>query len=316
MTNLGLVIVTYNSESVVGACLQSCPGYRIVVVDNASQDRTLSQVIQDALVLLIANPVNRGFAGAVNQGVAALDAEWILLLNPDVELLTPVSPLVDECVRNGSRLAGGKLVDAAGLPQSGFNFREFPSASSLAFEVLGLNRLFPRNPVNVSYRRLRANPENAARGGQPAGALLLFQRSIWQQLGGFDESFFPVWFEDVDFCKRALDLGFPAIYVPSVVGRHQGGHSVSLVPWLERKIFWYGSLLRYATKHLRPARLRAVAAAVLLASVFRGLLSLLQRRSLEPIAVYSKVFSLAASCLFFGRVPGSHPASGISRAVS
>jgi GT2 family glycosyltransferase len=40
---------------------------------------------------------------------------------------------------------------------------------------------------------------------QPAGALFLFRRDDWEELGGFDERYFPVWFEDVDFARR-----FPA----------------------------------------------------------------------------------------------------------
>jgi GT2 family glycosyltransferase len=37
---------------------------------------------------------------------------------------------------------------------------------------------------------------------------------VWQELGGFDESFFPLWFEDVDFCRRAIDRGYQFVLRP------------------------------------------------------------------------------------------------------
>ncbi len=56
------------------------------------------------------------------------------------------------------------------------------------------------------------------------------------RLGGFDEGFYPLWFEDVDFCKRALDLGVKIRYVPEVTADHQGGHSVSQMGWATASI--------------------------------------------------------------------------------
>jgi len=49
---------------------------------------------------------------------------------------------------------------------------------------------------------------------QPAGAFFMFRRSAWQQLGGFDERFWPVWFEDVDFCARLTAAGYSVALIP------------------------------------------------------------------------------------------------------
>jgi GT2 family glycosyltransferase len=51
---------------------------------------------------------------------------------------------------------------------------------------------------------------------QPAGAFLMTRRDVWDQLGGFDQDFHPVWFEDVDFCRRAAEAGYRIQYVPRV----------------------------------------------------------------------------------------------------
>ena len=71
MAEIGIVIVTYNSESEIGGCLDAAlaTGADIVVVDNASSDRTIAETAGRG-VRVIVNPANRGFAAAVNQGFA------------------------------------------------------------------------------------------------------------------------------------------------------------------------------------------------------------------------------------------------------
>src|SRR5580704_6786184 len=114
MNRTGVVIVTYNSAEVIERCLDSCAHLLALVVDNASQDDTVELVRRRSAVKLIANPTNRGFAGAANQGVAALDTEMVLLLNPDVQLETPVDSLAEACSQNNVGLATGKLLDSQG----------------------------------------------------------------------------------------------------------------------------------------------------------------------------------------------------------
>jgi len=302
MSQAGVVVVTYNSAGVIERCLDSCANLTVIVVDNASHDGTAALVAKRPSVKLIANSTNRGFAGAVNQGVAVLDTDLILSLNPDVQLETPIDGLVEACSRAGVGLAGGKLLDQAGKVQIGFTLRRFPTATTLAFEALGINRLLPGNPVNRRYRCLDMDLSKRAEVEQPPGAFLMFRREVWQLLGGFDTRFHPVWFEDVDFCNRANALGLKIAYVPQVTARHQGGHSIAGLKWSCREVCWYASLLRYALKHYRPYAYRGVSAAVLLGSVFRALAGLIRWRSLGPLKVYAKVGKMAGRCLISGRV--------------
>ena len=77
--DVGIIIVTYNSASVIGPCLDAAvaTGAEIVVVDNASSDGT-ARVAARPGVRLIANATNRGFAAAVNQGFSALKRNYVL----------------------------------------------------------------------------------------------------------------------------------------------------------------------------------------------------------------------------------------------
>src|SRR5438477_6996578 len=98
MPDIGIITVTYNSAAVIGECLDAAllTGAEIVVVDNGSSDGTLAE-IQRRGVRLIANSSNRGFAGAVNQGVQVLDCPYIVLLNPDAVVVSSLEPLRQAC---------------------------------------------------------------------------------------------------------------------------------------------------------------------------------------------------------------------------
>lgn len=284
------------------------PSVTAFVIDNASSDRTLAEVgarIHNGRARVIANPQNRGFAAAVNQGVQASSADYVLMLNPDTRLLTGLDDLIGASRKYG--LAAGKLMDTTGNPQKGFTVRRFPTPLALWFELCGLNRLWPSNPVNRRYRELDRDLERQGPVEQPAGAFLMFRRDVWLQLGGLDEGFYPVWFEDVDFCKRAAGAGYRIEYVPQVAAEHVGGHSVSQIPQGCRSAYWCASLLTYASKHFGSSAYRGVCLAVVLTSVPRTVAGMIRERSLTPILSCIKVVGFAVRRLVSLRRPGEAP---------
>ena len=298
MSDIGIIIVTYNSESVIGACLDAAlrSGAQIVVVDNGSSDGTAGEIARRR-VRLIANSANLGFAGAVNQGFAVLDCPYIVLLNPDAVLESSLEPLREACARTGAAGAGGRLLDTNGRPQIGFMVRRLPTPAVLILESLVLNRLWPGNPVNRRYRALDLDYSRDLQVEQPAGAFLMVRRSVWQELGGLDEGFFPLWFEDVDFCRRILDRGLVLYFTPRAVAKHTGAHSIPSLTLEMRRVYWYRSLLRYSAKHFRPAAFRLVCLSVVTGSLLRGIAESARHRSFKPLAVYGKVVRLAYKCL-------------------
>jgi GT2 family glycosyltransferase len=301
MRSVGIVIVTYNSTPDIGPCLEAAlaTGAEIVVVDNASEDGTGSEV-ERRNVRLITNASNAGFAAAANQGIRALHAPLVLLLNPDAIIQSGLEHMCDACRNPQTAAAGGTLVNQTGEPQVGFMVRRFPTAAALCMECLLINRLWPHNPVNWHYRCLDLDYSAPLEVEQPAGAFLMIRRDAWERLGGFDENFYPLWFEDVDFLKRAKDNGYHICYVPAAVAKHTGGHSIRKISLEFRQYYWYRSLLRYAGKHFRPGSEKAICLAVIIGSVLRTMLGIPHQRSLKPIAVYGKVVRLAGQQLFFG----------------
>jgi len=301
MADVGIIVVTYNSGAEIGKCLDAAQrtGAEIVVIDNASIDGTTDEVVKRN-VRLIANRENRGFACAVNQGFSALNTRYVLLLNPDAVISGSLDALRDACDLAGSAGAGGCLKDEAGRLQLGFMVRALPTPVALVLEALLLNRIWPGNPVNRNYRCLDWNYSVRSEAEQPAGAFLMVRRAVWQELGGMDERFVPVWFEDVDFCRRIRDRGLKLYYVPEAVAVHTGGHSIPQLGVEMRSFYWYRSLLRYSAKHFRPMAFRAVCMAVVTGSVLRSIGESLRHRNLRPLAAYARVMRFAGRGLLFG----------------
>ena len=285
--------------SCLDALAEMAPGVDVIVVDNASTDRTVERVrlrpVMNPRVTLVANRDNRGFAGAANQGFRETRADSILLLNPDVRLRTPLSAMIEACQEHG--LAAGQLTGPDGRAQAGFTVRRFPTPVSLAFELLGINSLWPGNAVNRRYRYLDRDLNLEGAVEQPAGAFLMTRRDVWEDLGGFDEDFHPVWFEDVDFCRRASDAGYRIEYVPQVRAEHSGGHSVKKLPTARMEQYWYASLLTYASKHFRSWPYRGVCIAAVLSTVPRTVAGIVRERNLNPVVSCYKIIGLVVKRL-------------------
>ncbi len=279
---ISIVIVTYNSGKVLGECLRSLSATdaEIVVVDNASGDDSVAQA-RDAGVTVIANAENKGFAAAVNQGARATTGELILLLNPDTVLVEGLDHLANTLFANpGAGAASGVLVDSVTkLPQRGFSVRRFPEFSALAFEVLGINGIWPGNPVNRRYRCLDLDLSRPQPVDQPAGACLIVRRQAWDQLHGFDEAFHPLWFEDVDFCWRLYRAGLAILLDPSCRLVHKGGHSLESIGFRERQLYWYRNLFYYVRKNIGSAAALVIRVLVCFGAAARIAVALLSGRS-------------------------------------
>jgi hypothetical protein len=182
----------------------------------------------------------------------------------------------------------------------GFHVRRFPTPAALVFETLGVNRLWPGNPVNRRYRCLDLDPLQPADVEQPAGAFLLVRRSAWEEAGGLDEGFGPVWFEDVDFLYRISRAGHRIRYVPGARAEHAGGHSVRRMEWGHRQVVWYATLLRYAALHFTFLGRTMVAFSVVAGAGWRAAMRFLQTRSLGPLSVYARVVRLSAGVMLSG----------------
>ncbi len=255
--------------------LQNAGKCQIVVVDNASEDSSL-QFARDtgADLLILRNERNLGFAAANNIGWRAARGTFILFLNPDTECL----PGSVDCLRGTLAAdrrvwaAGGCLVSLSGQSQAEFNVRAFPTVESVAATMLFLDKIWPKHPWSAGC----ASPPGGAAVDvdQPAGACLMVSRDALELLGGFDESFAPAWFEDVDLCRRIWDRGGRIQYQPAARFLHHGGYSLGLLSQRDFLRFFHANQLRYFHKHFGPAAARRVRRWIVLGLCLRSALSL------------------------------------------
>jgi N-acetylglucosaminyl-diphospho-decaprenol L-rhamnosyltransferase len=227
------VIVAYQSGEFLRRCLAALgSGHgEVVVVDNASPDGVaeLPRGGSYPEVRLIRLSRNDGFGSAANAGVAATSGDWVLLLNPDA---WPLDDGVERLLefaesRPGLGAAGPLLVDADGQPQRS-TIRPPLGAAPLALWVAlpgGVSRLYEtwRRATGV-VRRSSVRP-----GEFLQGAALLVRRGAFEQLGGFDESFF-MYGEDADLCARLRDSGWSVELCDSARFVHVGGGSTGSDP--------------------------------------------------------------------------------------
>jgi GT2 family glycosyltransferase len=211
-----VVIPTWNGAHLLGPCLdalaaQTLPPARILVVDNGSTDGSQALVESRDGVEWIPLGDNRGFAAAANAGIAASTAPLVALLNNDA---VPEPGWLEALVRG---LDDQRVSFAASRML--FADRDEINAAGDSFDARGRG----------GYNRGIGQPDGPAFDeprlvfGACAGAAL-YRRSLFDDVGVFDERFFLSW-EDVDLDLRATLAGHRCLYVPDAVVRHRQGAS-------------------------------------------------------------------------------------------
>lgn len=289
-TDLGVVIVSYNTRDLLSRCLSSLaktlPESRLAaevwVVDNASADGSVDLVRQRyPAVTVVALEDNLGYAAACNVGLArfrdsakAAAPPWTLVLNADTELRPgALDALVGALAENPrAAVAGPKLLYPDGrLQHSAFRF---PGIAQTVLDLFPMARL-QDHTVNGRY------PVAAYAAGAPfevdfpLGACLLVRTEAMQRVGLMDDRYF-MYCEEIDWCRRFADAGYGALCVPAAEVVHVAGASTSQHRPEMLAALWR-SRLRYFRTH--EGRVRAA----VLASIVR--LGFAARRWLDRVAV-------------------------------
>jgi len=261
--DLSVVVVSYNVAPLLSRSLESIlahpvAGMDVVVVDNASEDGSADLVRQRfPRVTLVANPDNRGFGAACNQGVRCTRGRYILFVNPDAEVrgesLAAVVRFLD--VRPRAAVAGGRLRYADGSFQhSAFRF---PTLAQIFLDSFPLNWRLQESRLNGRYPREwdgAAFPIDF-----PLGAFFAVRRAAADAVGLFDEGYF-MYVEEVDWCYRFKRAGWEVWHCPEALAVHHGGRSTGQRPAAMRAAL-RDSRRRFYRKYRSPA-FRLAAAAI------------------------------------------------------
>ena len=256
MTTVSAVIGNHDGEAVLRDCVDSLraqtrPLDEIVVVDGGSGDRSLA--LARALGTRVLEHRNLGLGFLYNRGVDAADVDYVLLANNDVAFDPEcVSRLVEQLDGDAHAFAA----DARQLDWEGS--RTIHARTTLRRGRL-IREYLPGLHLDPNVETADAAPTVCANG-----AAMLVRRSMFLELGGFDETFFMEW-EDLDLCWRAWLRGWSTIYVPEAVVRHRVGAVTTDAVRPRRSASSHHNLVRFALTCL-PAR---TAARVVLGELLR-----------------------------------------------
>ncbi len=235
MADLAVCVVNWNTRDHLRRCLEALRdhaggvGLQVIVVDNASSDGSADMVQAEFPgVDLVANEENVGYARGNNQALRRVEADFALLLNPDTIVTDGALQALLECAERHPK-AGGlapKLVYPDGRLQR--SCRSFPTPDVVIYEVLGLSRLFPRSRRFGKYKMTWWGYDDERTVDQPMASALMLRMAAVRQVGAFDEEF-PIFFNDVDLCKRLEDAGWEIWFTPAATVIHAHGASTSQV---------------------------------------------------------------------------------------
>ena len=227
---VGVVTVSFGSDLVLPGLLDSIPGavlgpFALVVADNQPHVGASAALAAAAGGTYVPLPDNPGYGAGMNAGVALLppSVEWVLIANPDVTLgAGSVAALVARGDTDPEIASVGPVVRTA-------EGEVYPSARSVPSIRTGVGHalfsgIWPSNPWTAAYRNDTETVPTLRDSGWLSGSCQLVRRSAFEELGGFDDTYF-MYFEDVDLGFRFRRAGYRNVYEPAAEVTHSGAHS-------------------------------------------------------------------------------------------
>ena len=229
--DLTVIVVNWNVGGLLRCCLASIEANRgdlnleVIVVDNASVDDSVQIVKQEfPWVHLIASQENLGYTGGNNLGAQEAQGRYLLILNPDTEVvgdaLERMVAYLDEHPTVGG--VGPQLLYPDGSVQP--SCRRFPRLATAFLEGTPFSRRwFPNNRFERMYYMADCPHDRIQAVDWVVGAALMVRRETWNEVGPLDDQFF-MYSEELDWCHRCRGAGWEIHYLPlaQVIHRHKG----------------------------------------------------------------------------------------------
>lgn len=228
-TDVSIIIVNWNTRSLLERCLSSVMAgvdgvaTQVLVVDNGSRDGSAELVASGfPEVDLVRNQENAGFARANNQAFAMARGRYVLLLNPDTELRNDAVKQMVQFLDADPRRAGATAVlrNPDGTLQR--YHKRLPRWRFILWSETVLRNAAPGNRRLREFYMLDEPFDVLTEVEQPPAACLMLRRSVLPPVGLFDERF-PIFYNDVDLCRRLRDSGHRLFLLPQAEVMHHGG---------------------------------------------------------------------------------------------
>lgn len=302
---LSIIIVSYNTQDITLACLQSIirslnaheelkDQIEVIVVDNASTDDSVPEIKkylaeEKVKSSVMGNMVNKGFAGANNQGIMQAKGKYIWLLNSDTIVGKRTIPtLIDHLDKEGSALIAASLwnMDETYQPQGGDlpSFMSLLSFALLIDDIPLLGKLLPS--LQHTGRRAGNLTRPLTRKGWVGGTALAFPATTATEIGMLDEGIF-MYAEDIDFCWRAQEAKTPVYIAKDAKVIHLGSASGSSN---KARVGEFNSLAYVIRKHKGSSAGPLISLLKLAARTRKFLYTVLGKKELA--ATYAEILAL------------------------
>lgn len=253
MISLSIILVNYNGINFLDNCLNSIKqfvkfcDYEVIIVDNFSVDDSINK-IKDILpsAILICSQSNLGFGKANNLAVKHSLGKYLLFLNTDTILIENTPKILSDYLQQHQDVG---VVSSRITFKDGSYQLSCGKLPNLAIEFIDKIRYGLDKKWHHIFGSLHNKQHSSVQEmGWLTGACLMIRRDVFEQLCGFDESFF-MYFEDKDICKRVHEAGWKVMYYPRTSLIHLLGGSSS---GAERSVntYYRDSQLYYYQKHL------------------------------------------------------------------
>ena len=245
MKDIGIVIVTFNSEDYISNCLESILNSdnvnnigRIIIVDNNSSDNTLSLIRREFPdVSLITNETNLGYSKAVNIGMAQLNEKFCLICNPDIELQKHSLNILLDLIKsdNSFGVVGGQQVYSNNSWQRSFG--NMPGLKDSFYNLFFISTI--KNFSNKIIFNFFKSKRILQSPGYLDGAALVVKNQTFKELNGFNEKYF-FYSEEADFQFRLKRINKKVVYTSEAELMHiRGGSSTKI----DNKFLFFQDLL-------------------------------------------------------------------------
>jgi len=235
-TDISIIIVTWNSEDDIPECLNSIYGkeygfqLETIIIDNNSSDNSVKVVknfneMQSSDIKIIENKENTGFTIACNHGIRISTGQYVLLLNPDTEIIeNSLELLYNKFEKENIYSAiAPKLLNEDGSIQ--LSCRTLPRYADLFSEIFLLSNIFPKSKIFSRWKMNYFSHNEIAEVEQPMAAALLLKKTVLNEIQNFDESYY-MFFNDVDLCKKMYDNNYKILFYPVARFVHKKGTSI------------------------------------------------------------------------------------------
>jgi GT2 family glycosyltransferase/SAM-dependent methyltransferase/glycosyltransferase involved in cell wall biosynthesis len=225
---VSLVIPLFAAADLTRRCLETIRdntmtiGYEVILVDDTADADTkrLLEQVHGARVLV--NEKNEGYLRSVNRGAALARGDWIVLCNNDIEVQLGWLEAMLDCAESDESVGvvapkyiapDGSLSEAGGIIWS---------------DGTGVNYGRGDDPGLFQYEYRREVDYGSA-------AALMVSAELWREVGGFDERYLPMYYEDTDLCFQAREQGWRVLYEPRAVVIHVEGGTAGTDPEVGHK---------------------------------------------------------------------------------